>query len=52
MTKDKRNVDMYFVNGVLPALLDGAGGDAPPAFVRRYKMYFQREPSAFPALVV
>jgi class 3 adenylate cyclase/HAMP domain-containing protein len=52
VTKDKRNVDMYFVNGIHPALLDGQRDATPPAFVRRYKTYFQKDLVAFPALVV
>lgn len=51
VTKDKRHIDMYFVNGVLPALLEGPGEGAPTAFVKRYKTYFQREPAAFPTFV-
>jgi class 3 adenylate cyclase len=46
--KDKREVDMYFVNGILPSLLDQTGTVPPPAFVRRYKTYFEKEPPAFP----
>lgn len=50
-TKDRRDVDMYFVNGILPALKgDAAPGDAPAAFVRRYRTYFQKDPPAFPTL--
>jgi len=49
-TKDKREVDMYFANGILPSLLDPSGTLPPPAFVRRYKTYFEREPPAFPVL--
>jgi class 3 adenylate cyclase len=51
-TKDKREVDMYFANGILPNLLDESGVLPPPAFVRRYKTYFERDPPAFPALLV
>ena len=50
-TKDKREVDMYFVNGILPGLLDPSGILPPPGFVRRYKTYFEKEPQAFPALL-
>lgn len=48
-TKDKREVDMYFVNGVLPALLDGSAMLPPPLFARRYHTYFEHDPPAFPA---
>ena len=46
-TKEKRELDMYFANGVLASLVDGAG--IPPAFARRYNVYFQKDPPAFPA---
>jgi len=48
LTKEKRQLDMYFANSVLPGLLDGAPG-IPPAFARRYNVYFQKDPPAFPA---
>jgi class 3 adenylate cyclase len=48
-TKDKREAVMYFVNGVQPALLDDLSGAAPPAFARRYRIYFQKDPPSFPA---
>jgi class 3 adenylate cyclase len=51
LTKDKREVDMYFANGILPALRDDSGILPPPAFVRRYKTYFEKEPPAFPAVL-
>lgn len=47
MTKDKREADMYFADGVLGSLLD-AGEIPPPAFLRRYRVYFQKEPPNFP----
>jgi class 3 adenylate cyclase len=52
-TKDKREVDMYFANGVLANLLDETNDEpgAPPAFARRYKTYFERDPPAFPAVL-
>jgi class 3 adenylate cyclase len=51
LTKEKRELDMYFVNGVLPALLGGAGELPPPIFSRRYHVYFQKDPPAFPAFL-
>jgi len=48
MTKDKRETDMYFADGILPSLLDGEGETPPPAFLRRYRVYFQNEPPDFP----
>jgi len=47
-TKEKREVDMYFVNGILPALMDDSGVTPPPAFARRYRTYFEKDPPAFP----
>jgi len=45
MTKDKREVDMYFVRGAQPSLVaDGTF----KAFSRRYKLYFSEEPQSFP----
>ncbi len=47
-TKDKRDIDMYLANGLLPTLL-GDGTQIPPeAFLRRYRVYFQKEPPSFP----
>ena len=45
MTKDKREVDMYFVRGVQPDLIkDGTFA----AFAKRYRLYFSEEPPSFP----
>lgn len=52
LTKDKREVDMYFVNGILPGLQDESGVVPPPVFARRYKTYFEKDPPAFPGLLV
>jgi len=52
LTKDKRELDMYFATGILPSLLDGSNQTPPPAFVRRYNVYFQKDPPAFPAFLV
>ncbi len=41
-TKDLRDVDMYFIKGVHPKLMQDA------AFARRYKTYFEHEPLSFP----
>ena len=48
MTKEKRDFDMYFVKGVLPRLMEGERTIAPAAFTRRYNVYFQKSPPAFP----
>jgi class 3 adenylate cyclase len=50
-TKDKRDLDMYFANGIQPALLNGSDILPPPAFTRRYNIYFQKDPPAFPAFL-
>lgn len=38
LTKDKREVEMYLVRGILPKLA------APEDFARRYEVYFQKTP--------
>ncbi len=48
-TRD-REVDMYFVESILPSLLDGPESP-PPAFRNRYRIYFQSDPPSFPANV-
>ncbi len=47
-TKDKRDIDMYFANGIQPALLGDGQISPPEPFLRRYRVYFQKEPPAFP----
>lgn len=49
-TKEKKDYEMYFVKGILPALGDHQGACVPPAFQRRYKTYFRRELESFPNL--
>jgi class 3 adenylate cyclase len=51
LTKEKRELDMYFANGILPALLNGSEAVPPPAFVKRYNIYFQKDPAAFPTFL-
>lgn len=48
-TKEQREFEMYFATGVLPRLMEGAETGVPAAFGRRYQVYFQKEPPAFPA---
>lgn len=48
MTKDKREVEMYFARRILPKLIDEPYESPPPAFLRRYRIYFQKDPPAFP----
>jgi len=52
LTKEKRELDMYFANGILPTLLNGSDQTPPPAFVRRYNVYFQKDPPSFPEFLV
>src|SRR5437016_4726246 len=52
LTKDKQEVEMYLAHGVLPALMGGGSHSPPPAFVRRYGVYFQKQPPAFPAFLL
>ena len=52
LTKEKRELDMYFANGLLPSLVNGSSECPPPAFVRRYNVYFQKDPPAFPAFLI
>ena len=48
LTKEKRAVEMYFANGILPELLDDTGDKPPQAFKRRYRVYFHDDPPSFP----
>jgi adenylate cyclase len=50
-TKEKRAVEMYFVDAILPELLEG-GGVPPAAFQRRYQVYFQKTVPAFPDFLI
>jgi adenylate cyclase len=52
LTKEKRELDMYFANGILPSLVNGSAEAPPPAFVRRYNVYFQKDPPAFPGFLL
>jgi class 3 adenylate cyclase len=52
LTKDKREMDMYFANGILPALVGDPTEVPPAAFVKRYNIYFQKDPAAFPAFLL
>ena len=51
LTKEKKELDMYFANGILPTLVNGDASVPPEAFVRRYNVYFQKDPPAFPAFL-
>jgi class 3 adenylate cyclase len=52
LTKEKRKVEMYFVEGILPKLLDDRGASPPPAFLRRYRIYFNQDPPDFPEFLL
>jgi class 3 adenylate cyclase len=49
LTEDRKKYDMYFVKGILQSLADDLAQTPPPAFLRRYRGYFQKDPPAFPA---
>jgi class 3 adenylate cyclase/CHASE3 domain sensor protein len=51
-TKDDRTVESWFVTGLLPSLTDDAGSVPPPGFRRRYQVYFQQDPPAYPTYLV
>jgi hypothetical protein len=42
---------MYFADGILEELYDDPSQCPTPAFLRRYRTYFQRAPPAFPAFL-
>ena len=51
LTKEKKELEMFLVSGMQPALLEGDDDPstvAPPAFVKRYRTYFGKDPIAFP----
>jgi len=48
-TKDNRDVDMYFANGIQERLLSDTTSWPPPKFVRRFRLYFQEDPQSFPS---
>lgn len=55
LTKDQKELDMFLVTGIQPSLMAGAvddGAIAPPAFVQRYRTYFDTDPPAFPPFLL
>ena len=55
LTKEKKELETYFVTGIQPGLLMGAGeggAPVPPAFAQRYRTYFGKDLQAFPAFLV
>jgi adenylate cyclase len=51
LTKEKKELEMYSVLGVLPNLITGEAVP-PPAFARRYRAYYDRDLTAFPASLI
>ncbi len=52
LTKDKKEFNMYFAKGILQNLTDHSMQIPPPAFLHRYRVYFQHDPPAFPAFLL
>jgi class 3 adenylate cyclase len=53
LTKEKKELEMFALTGILPALTACAGdGIAPPAFAQRYRTYFGKDLPAFPKFLL
>ena len=52
VTKDGREADMFFADGVHEKLIDSSQDGIPAAFERRYRIYFQQAVRAFPAFLL
>ncbi len=52
ITKDGREADMFFADGVHEKLIDSGVEGIPAAFARRYRIYFQQPVRAFPAFLL
>jgi adenylate cyclase len=52
LTKDGREADMFFAEGVYEKLIDEGVEGIPAAFARRYRIYFQQAVRAFPAFLL
>jgi adenylate cyclase len=52
LTKDGREADMFFAEGVHEKLIDEGVEGIPAAFARRYKIYFQQAVRAFPSFLL
>jgi hypothetical protein len=46
-TKEQKAMEMYFLKGVRPKLMEDQSASPPAQFVRRYQNYFEPEPPAF-----
>ena len=51
-TKEGKAYDMYFAKGIHPKLVDDRKQSPPPSFLRRYRIYFQKVPAAFPCFLL
>jgi class 3 adenylate cyclase/HAMP domain-containing protein len=54
LTKEKKELETYFITGIQPALLTDVGVDGsavPIAFAQRYRTYFGKDLQAFPAFL-
>ncbi len=47
-----RELDTYFVEGLLPTMLNGDHQVPPAPFLNRYRIYFQSDPPSFPRFLV
>lgn len=47
-TKEGQDIEMYFVTGALERLMADRSATPPPAFQRRYQLYFKEQVPAFP----
>jgi class 3 adenylate cyclase len=52
VTKDGREADMFFADGVYEKLIDSSVEGIPAAFARRYRIYFQQPVRAFPSFLL
>lgn len=52
VTKDGREADMFFADGIHEKLTDSPVDGVPSAFARRYRIYFQQNVRAFPAFLL
>jgi hypothetical protein len=52
VTKDGREADMFFADGIHEKLVDAGVDGIPAAFARRFKIYFQQPVRAFPAFLL
>ena len=52
LTKDGREADMFFADGVYEKLIDAGVEGIPAAFARRYRIYFQQAVRAFPPFLL